>query len=142
MISAQYPLPGYIEDFLRFVRDFNIQMVVFFGPIKDIKSVRSFRNFFFEACFKKGNTISKWLLSVIAMSLDKQIICVFFNVSLQSSTWFPTKNQSKLLGNFTLKHVSSTHSPNITNNKLILQSQVWIFLTLIKVMFPANSLYC
>ncbi|XP_078327535.1 receptor-type tyrosine-protein phosphatase alpha-like isoform X3 [Crassostrea virginica] len=78
VISAQYPLPSYIEDFLRLVRDFNIQMVVFFGPIKDIKS---------------------------------------------SSTWFPTKNQSKLLGNFTLKHVSSTHTPNITNNKLILQSQ-------------------
>ncbi|XP_078330759.1 receptor-type tyrosine-protein phosphatase kappa-like [Crassostrea virginica] len=38
VISAQYPLPGYIEDFLRLVRDFNIQMVVFFGPIKDIKS--------------------------------------------------------------------------------------------------------
>nr|XP_022303638.1 receptor-type tyrosine-protein phosphatase alpha-like isoform X2 [Crassostrea virginica] len=78
VISAQYPLPSYIEDFLRLIRDFNIQMVVFFGPIKDIKS---------------------------------------------SSTWFPTKNQSKLLGNFTLKHVSSTHTPNITNNKLILQSQ-------------------
>ncbi|XP_062567727.1 receptor-type tyrosine-protein phosphatase alpha-like isoform X1 [Saccostrea cucullata] len=38
LISAQYPLPDYTEDFLRLIRDFDAGVVVFMCPIKDLKS--------------------------------------------------------------------------------------------------------
>ncbi|XP_061170712.1 receptor-type tyrosine-protein phosphatase alpha-like [Saccostrea echinata] len=38
MISAQYPLPDYTEDFLRLIRDFDARVVVFLSPLKEIKS--------------------------------------------------------------------------------------------------------
>ncbi|XP_061185153.1 receptor-type tyrosine-protein phosphatase epsilon-like [Saccostrea echinata] len=38
LISAQYPLPDYTEDFLRLIRDFDARVVVFMCPIKDLKS--------------------------------------------------------------------------------------------------------
>ncbi|XP_061170694.1 receptor-type tyrosine-protein phosphatase epsilon-like [Saccostrea echinata] len=38
LISAQYPLPDYTEDFLRLVKDFDVNVVVFLCPLKDLKS--------------------------------------------------------------------------------------------------------
>ncbi|XP_062618451.1 receptor-type tyrosine-protein phosphatase epsilon-like, partial [Saccostrea cucullata] len=38
LISAQYPLPDYTEDFIRLIRDFDARVVVFLGPFKEIKS--------------------------------------------------------------------------------------------------------
>ncbi|XP_061170765.1 receptor-type tyrosine-protein phosphatase alpha-like [Saccostrea echinata] len=38
LISAQYPLPDYTEDFLRLIRDFDARVVVFMCPLKDLKS--------------------------------------------------------------------------------------------------------
>ncbi|XP_062567726.1 receptor-type tyrosine-protein phosphatase epsilon-like [Saccostrea cucullata] len=38
LISAQYPLPDYTEDFLRLIGDFDARVVVFMCPIKDLKS--------------------------------------------------------------------------------------------------------
>ncbi|XP_062573670.1 receptor-type tyrosine-protein phosphatase alpha-like [Saccostrea cucullata] len=38
LISAQYPLPDFTEDFLRLIRDFDARVVVFLGPLKEIKS--------------------------------------------------------------------------------------------------------
>ncbi|XP_062573671.1 receptor-type tyrosine-protein phosphatase alpha-like [Saccostrea cucullata] len=38
LISAQYPLPDFTEEFLRLIRDFDARVVVFLGPLKEIKS--------------------------------------------------------------------------------------------------------
>ncbi|XP_061170695.1 uncharacterized protein LOC133180136 [Saccostrea echinata] len=38
LISAQYPLPDYAEDFLRLIKDFDVSVVVFLCPLKDLKS--------------------------------------------------------------------------------------------------------
>ncbi|XP_061185174.1 receptor-type tyrosine-protein phosphatase alpha-like [Saccostrea echinata] len=38
LISAQYPLPDYTEDFLRLIRDFDVGVVVFLCPLKELKS--------------------------------------------------------------------------------------------------------
>ncbi|XP_056002461.1 receptor-type tyrosine-protein phosphatase alpha-like isoform X1 [Ostrea edulis] len=38
LISAQYPLPDYSEDFLKLVKDFDARVVVFMCPLKDLKS--------------------------------------------------------------------------------------------------------
>ncbi|XP_061170725.1 uncharacterized protein LOC133180172 [Saccostrea echinata] len=38
LISAQYPLPDYTEDLLRLIRDFDARVVIFLGPLKEIKS--------------------------------------------------------------------------------------------------------
>ncbi|XP_062607646.1 receptor-type tyrosine-protein phosphatase T-like, partial [Saccostrea cucullata] len=38
LISAQYPLPDFTEDFLRLIRDFDARVVVFMCPLKDLKS--------------------------------------------------------------------------------------------------------
>ncbi|XP_078327619.1 receptor-type tyrosine-protein phosphatase alpha-like [Crassostrea virginica] len=78
MISAQYPLPEYTEDFLRLIRDFNARIVVFLCAIKDTKS---------------------------------------------STRWFPKKGNNIHVGNFTMKHLSSTSSPHVTKTKLVLQNK-------------------
>nr|XP_022311761.1 receptor-type tyrosine-protein phosphatase epsilon-like [Crassostrea virginica] len=36
MISGQYPLPEYTEDLLRLIRDFDVRIVVFLCPVKDL----------------------------------------------------------------------------------------------------------
>ncbi|XP_061180001.1 receptor-type tyrosine-protein phosphatase alpha-like [Saccostrea echinata] len=38
LISAQFPLPDYTEDFLRLLKDFSVHTVVFMCPLRDIKS--------------------------------------------------------------------------------------------------------
>ncbi|XP_061185035.1 receptor-type tyrosine-protein phosphatase alpha-like [Saccostrea echinata] len=38
LISAQYPLPDYTEDFLRLIRDFDARVLVFLSPLKEINS--------------------------------------------------------------------------------------------------------
>ncbi|XP_061170764.1 receptor-type tyrosine-protein phosphatase alpha-like [Saccostrea echinata] len=38
LISAQYPLPDYTEDFLRLISDFDARVVVFMCPIRELKS--------------------------------------------------------------------------------------------------------
>ncbi|XP_062600098.1 receptor-type tyrosine-protein phosphatase alpha-like [Saccostrea cucullata] len=38
LISAQFPLPDYTEDFLRLLKDFSVHTVVSMCPLKDIKS--------------------------------------------------------------------------------------------------------
>ncbi|XP_056002473.1 receptor-type tyrosine-protein phosphatase alpha-like [Ostrea edulis] len=38
LISSQYPLPDYTEDFLRLVEDFDAHVMVFMCPLKDLKS--------------------------------------------------------------------------------------------------------
>ncbi|XP_061170693.1 receptor-type tyrosine-protein phosphatase epsilon-like [Saccostrea echinata] len=38
LISAQYPLPVYTEDFLRLIKDFDVNVAVFLCPLKDLKS--------------------------------------------------------------------------------------------------------
>ncbi|XP_078327505.1 receptor-type tyrosine-protein phosphatase epsilon-like [Crassostrea virginica] len=78
MISAQYPLPEYTEDFLRLIRDFNARIIVFLCAIKDTKS---------------------------------------------STRWFPKKGNNIHVGNFTMKHLSSTSSPHVTKTKLVLQNK-------------------
>ncbi|XP_078329583.1 receptor-type tyrosine-protein phosphatase alpha-like [Crassostrea virginica] len=78
VISAQYPLPDYSEDLLRLVWKFNVRIVVFLCPMKDLAS---------------------------------------------SSVWFPTKSQVKIVGDFTVKHVSEASGSHITMTKLILQSK-------------------
>nr|XP_022303636.1 receptor-type tyrosine-protein phosphatase alpha-like isoform X2 [Crassostrea virginica] len=78
MISAQYPLPEYTEDFLRLIRDFNARIIVFLCSIKDTKS---------------------------------------------STRWFPKKGNNIHVGNFTMKHLSSTSSPHVTKTELVLQNK-------------------
>ncbi|XP_062620098.1 receptor-type tyrosine-protein phosphatase alpha-like [Saccostrea cucullata] len=38
LISAQYPLPDYTEDFLRLLTDFDVRFAVFLSPLRDISS--------------------------------------------------------------------------------------------------------
>ncbi|XP_061196039.1 receptor-type tyrosine-protein phosphatase alpha-like [Saccostrea echinata] len=38
LISAQYPLPDYTEDFLRLLTDFDVRIAVFLSPLRDISS--------------------------------------------------------------------------------------------------------
>ncbi|XP_056002460.1 receptor-type tyrosine-protein phosphatase alpha-like isoform X2 [Ostrea edulis] len=75
LISAQYPLPDYTEDFLRLVKEFDARVVVFMCPLKGLKS---------------------------------------------SPLWFPSKNNTKTVGNFTVRLTTLTNSDNVSTTKIIL----------------------
>lgn len=54
-------------------------------------------------------------------------LCAIFLLSmsfLQTPSWFPTENQSKLNGLFFIKNISTTKAPNVTKTKLNIQPQV------------------
>lgn len=63
-------------------------------------------------------------------------LCGFFSSILslsflQTPSWFPTDNQSKLNGLFFIKNISTTKAPNVTKTNLNIQPQV-IFPYLLK----------
>lgn len=54
-------------------------------------------------------------------------LCAIFLLSmsfLQTPSWFPTENQSKLNGLFFIKNISTTKAPSVTKTKLNIQPQV------------------
>lgn len=53
------------------------------------------------------------------------LIYILLSLSfVQTPSWFPTDNQSKLNGIFFVKNISTTKAPNVTKTKLNIQPQV------------------
>lgn len=60
------------------------------------------------------NIIAVYLCAILLLSMS----------FLQTPSWFPTDNQSKLNGLFFVKNISTTKAPNVTKTKLHIQPQV------------------